>query len=155
MVSIFALDLSWKNNNYIYTNNDTFILPIILLWYTFIVRLMDFIVLTVDAKAYHRRFPWHCKIYLFRSRIIFKWVNAQRTLFLPPSQCLLFHSRSLKYEIARFSRKLLVSVWNFAFPVTYCSTFLLIQAVTSVTRALEQFVKPEQLDGENSYKCSK
>ncbi|KAF2976717.1 hypothetical protein EK904_009244 [Melospiza melodia maxima] len=30
-----------------------------------------------------------------------------------------------------------------------------IKAVTSVTRALEQFVKPEQLDGENSYKCSK
>ncbi|NXN35989.1 UBP42 hydrolase, partial [Rhinoptilus africanus] len=30
-----------------------------------------------------------------------------------------------------------------------------IKAVTTVTRALEQFVKPEQLDGENSYKCSK
>ncbi|KAM6299252.1 ubiquitin carboxyl-terminal hydrolase 42-like [Aegotheles albertisi] len=30
-----------------------------------------------------------------------------------------------------------------------------IEAVTSVTKALEQFVKPEQLDGENSYKCSK
>ncbi|KFP75253.1 Ubiquitin carboxyl-terminal hydrolase 42, partial [Acanthisitta chloris] len=30
-----------------------------------------------------------------------------------------------------------------------------IKAVTSVTRALEQYVKPEQLDGENSYKCSK
>uniref|UniRef100_A0A8C4VAU3 Ubiquitin carboxyl-terminal hydrolase n=1 Tax=Falco tinnunculus TaxID=100819 RepID=A0A8C4VAU3_FALTI len=30
-----------------------------------------------------------------------------------------------------------------------------IKAVTSVTKALEQFVKPEQLDGENSYKCSK
>uniref|UniRef100_A0A8C8EDP1 Ubiquitin carboxyl-terminal hydrolase n=1 Tax=Otus sunia TaxID=257818 RepID=A0A8C8EDP1_9STRI len=30
-----------------------------------------------------------------------------------------------------------------------------IKAVTSVTKALEQYVKPEQLDGENSYKCSK
>ncbi|KAM7091943.1 LOW QUALITY PROTEIN: ubiquitin carboxyl-terminal hydrolase 42 [Ciconia maguari] len=30
-----------------------------------------------------------------------------------------------------------------------------IKAVTSVTRALEQFVKPEQLDGENSYKWCK
>ncbi|XP_051488447.1 ubiquitin carboxyl-terminal hydrolase 42 isoform X1 [Apus apus] len=30
-----------------------------------------------------------------------------------------------------------------------------IKAVTSITRALEQYVKPEQLDGENSYKCSK
>ncbi|XP_068278574.1 ubiquitin carboxyl-terminal hydrolase 42 [Nyctibius grandis] len=30
-----------------------------------------------------------------------------------------------------------------------------IKGVTSVTKALEQFVKPEQLDGENSYKCSK
>ncbi|NWX51140.1 UBP42 hydrolase, partial [Steatornis caripensis] len=30
-----------------------------------------------------------------------------------------------------------------------------IKAVTCLTRALEQFVKPEQLDGENSYKCSK
>uniref|UniRef100_A0A8V5GWB2 Ubiquitin carboxyl-terminal hydrolase n=2 Tax=Melopsittacus undulatus TaxID=13146 RepID=A0A8V5GWB2_MELUD len=35
------------------------------------------------------------------------------------------------------------------------STFLFIQTVTSVTEALEQLVKPEQLDGENSYKCSK
>ncbi|XP_033921260.1 ubiquitin carboxyl-terminal hydrolase 42-like [Melopsittacus undulatus] len=30
-----------------------------------------------------------------------------------------------------------------------------IETVTSVTEALEQLVKPEQLDGENSYKCSK
>ncbi|NXF69286.1 UBP42 hydrolase, partial [Ciccaba nigrolineata] len=30
-----------------------------------------------------------------------------------------------------------------------------IKAVTCLTKALEQFVKPEQLDGENSYKCSK
>ncbi|NXL38667.1 UBP42 hydrolase, partial [Glaucidium brasilianum] len=30
-----------------------------------------------------------------------------------------------------------------------------IKAVTSLTKALEEFVKPEQLDGENSYKCSK
>ncbi|KAM9013900.1 LOW QUALITY PROTEIN: ubiquitin carboxyl-terminal hydrolase 42-like [Ara ararauna] len=30
-----------------------------------------------------------------------------------------------------------------------------IETVTSVTEALEQFVKPEQLGGENSYKCSK
>ncbi|XP_025939012.1 ubiquitin carboxyl-terminal hydrolase 42 isoform X3 [Apteryx rowi] len=30
-----------------------------------------------------------------------------------------------------------------------------IKAASSVTRALEQFVKPEQLDGENCYKCSK
>nr|XP_038042856.1 ubiquitin carboxyl-terminal hydrolase 42 isoform X4 [Anas platyrhynchos] len=30
-----------------------------------------------------------------------------------------------------------------------------IKAVSSVTRALELFVKPEQLDGENCYKCSK
>ncbi|KAG8513673.1 Ubiquitin carboxyl-terminal hydrolase 42 [Galemys pyrenaicus] len=31
----------------------------------------------------------------------------------------------------------------------------LSQAAQSVNKALEQFVKPEQLDGENSYKCSK
>ncbi|NXU58521.1 UBP42 hydrolase, partial [Turnix velox] len=30
-----------------------------------------------------------------------------------------------------------------------------IKGVTTLTRALEQFVKPEQLDGDNSYKCSK
>ncbi|OXB82707.1 UNVERIFIED_CONTAM: hypothetical protein H355_000405 [Colinus virginianus] len=30
-----------------------------------------------------------------------------------------------------------------------------IKTVSSVTKALEQFVKPEQLDGENCYKCSK
>ncbi|XP_033921267.1 ubiquitin carboxyl-terminal hydrolase 42-like [Melopsittacus undulatus] len=30
-----------------------------------------------------------------------------------------------------------------------------IETITSVTEALEQLVKPEQLDGENSYKCSK
>ena len=32
---------------------------------------------------------------------------------------------------------------------------LCLQAAQSVNKALEQFVKPEQLDGENSYKCSK
>lgn len=34
-------------------------------------------------------------------------------------------------------------------------TLLSPQAAQSVNKALEQFVKPEQLDGENSYKCSK
>lgn len=33
--------------------------------------------------------------------------------------------------------------------------FFSSQAAQSVNKALEQFVKPEQLDGENSYKCSK
>lgn len=33
--------------------------------------------------------------------------------------------------------------------------FFFSQAAQSVNKALEQFVKPEQLDGENSYKCSK
>ncbi|NXH14735.1 UBP42 hydrolase, partial [Bucco capensis] len=37
---------------------------------------------------------------------------------------------------------------------TFLDITLDIKTVTSVTRALEQFVKPEQLDGENSYKCS-
>lgn len=29
------------------------------------------------------------------------------------------------------------------------------QTAPSVSKALEQFVKPEQLDGENAYKCTK
>lgn len=33
--------------------------------------------------------------------------------------------------------------------------FLSIQTAPSVSKALEQFVKPEQLDGENAYKCTK
>lgn len=33
--------------------------------------------------------------------------------------------------------------------------FLLMQTALSVSKALEQFVKPEQLDGENAYKCTK
>ncbi|XP_065542556.1 ubiquitin carboxyl-terminal hydrolase 42-like [Lathamus discolor] len=37
----------------------------------------------------------------------------------------------------------------------FLSITLDIETVTSVTKALEQFVKPEQLGGENSYKCSK
>lgn len=37
----------------------------------------------------------------------------------------------------------------------YLDITLEIKAAQSVTKALEQFVKPEQLDGENSYKCSK
>jgi len=30
-----------------------------------------------------------------------------------------------------------------------------MQTAPSVPKALEQFVKPEQLDGENAYKCTK
>ncbi|XP_075851393.1 ubiquitin carboxyl-terminal hydrolase 42 isoform X1 [Microcebus murinus] len=37
----------------------------------------------------------------------------------------------------------------------YLDITLEIKAVQSVNKALEQFVKPEQLDGENAYKCSK
>lgn len=37
----------------------------------------------------------------------------------------------------------------------YLDITLEIKAAPSVNKALEQFVKPEQLDGENSYKCSK
>ncbi|XP_061213092.1 ubiquitin carboxyl-terminal hydrolase 42-like [Neopsephotus bourkii] len=37
----------------------------------------------------------------------------------------------------------------------FLSITLDIKTVTSVTKALEQFVKPEQLGGGNSYKCSK
>ncbi|XP_028913255.1 ubiquitin carboxyl-terminal hydrolase 42 isoform X2 [Ornithorhynchus anatinus] len=37
----------------------------------------------------------------------------------------------------------------------YLDIPLEIKAAQSVNKALEQFVKPEQLDGENSYKCSK
>ncbi|XP_006859921.1 PREDICTED: ubiquitin carboxyl-terminal hydrolase 42 [Chrysochloris asiatica] len=37
----------------------------------------------------------------------------------------------------------------------YLDITLEIKAAQSVNKALEQFVKPEQLDGENSYKCSK
>ncbi|XP_007940891.2 ubiquitin carboxyl-terminal hydrolase 42 [Orycteropus afer afer] len=37
----------------------------------------------------------------------------------------------------------------------YLDITLEIKAAQSVPKALEQFVKPEQLDGENSYKCSK
>ncbi|KAL1768657.1 ubiquitin carboxyl-terminal hydrolase 42 isoform X1 [Sigmodon hispidus] len=37
----------------------------------------------------------------------------------------------------------------------YLDITLEIKAAQSVTKALEQFVRPEQLDGENSYKCSK
>ncbi|XP_061329988.1 ubiquitin carboxyl-terminal hydrolase 42-like [Pezoporus flaviventris] len=37
----------------------------------------------------------------------------------------------------------------------FLSITLDIETVTSLTAALEQFVKPEQLDGVNSYKCSK
>lgn len=37
----------------------------------------------------------------------------------------------------------------------YLDIPLEIKAAQSVSKALEQFVKPEQLDGENAYKCSK
>ncbi|NXL44681.1 UBP42 hydrolase, partial [Podilymbus podiceps] len=37
----------------------------------------------------------------------------------------------------------------------YLDIGLDIKSVTTITKALEQYVKPEQLDGENSYKCSK
>lgn len=39
--------------------------------------------------------------------------------------------------------------------VMWCLCLFSSQAAQSVNKALEQFVKPEQLDGENSYKCSK
>ncbi|KAK6476076.1 ubiquitin carboxyl-terminal hydrolase 42 [Huso huso] len=37
----------------------------------------------------------------------------------------------------------------------YLDVALEIKTVQSITKALEQFVKPEQLDGENAYKCTK
>lgn len=37
----------------------------------------------------------------------------------------------------------------------YLDIPLEIKTAQNVNKALEQFVKPEQLDGENSYKCSK
>ncbi|KAL6036796.1 hypothetical protein STEG23_005448 [Scotinomys teguina] len=37
----------------------------------------------------------------------------------------------------------------------YLDITLEIKAAQSITKALEQFVKPEQLEGDNSYKCSK
>lgn len=54
-----------------------------------------------------------------------------------------------------FLRKLLVSVWLWEFPRAQGSPFSLLQAAASVTAALEDFVKPEHLDGENCFKCSK
>ena len=40
------------------------------------------------------------------------------------------------------------------FPAAQCSPFSLLQAASSVTGALEGFVRPERLEGENCYRCS-
>ncbi|KAM9591704.1 ubiquitin carboxyl-terminal hydrolase 17-like protein 6 [Morphnus guianensis] len=83
--------------------------------------------------------------------------NVQHhTLFLPPSgHCLRVHSASPQRQLPGSSCQLLVSVWARALPAAHCSPFSLLQAASSVTAALEDFVKPEQLDGENCFKCSK
>ncbi|KAM9592007.1 uncharacterized protein ACIBXB_005640 [Morphnus guianensis] len=91
------------------------------------------------------------------SGIQFPEGNVQHhTLFLPPSgHCLRVHSASPQRQLPGSSCQLLVSVWARALPAAHCSPFSLLQAASSVTAALEDFVKPEQLDGENCFKCSK
>ncbi|KAM9591702.1 ubiquitin carboxyl-terminal hydrolase 42-like [Morphnus guianensis] len=91
------------------------------------------------------------------SGIQFPEGNVQHhTLFLPPSgHCLRVHSASPQRQLPGSSCQLLVSVWARALPAAHCSPFSLLQAASSVTAALEDFVKPEQLDGENRFKCSK
>ncbi|KAF1406491.1 Ubiquitin carboxyl-terminal hydrolase 42, partial [Spheniscus humboldti] len=53
------------------------------------------------------------------------------------------------------SCQLLGSVWVRVLPRAQCSPFSLLQAASSVTATLEDFMKPEQLDGKNYFKCSK
>uniref|UniRef100_A0A8C5TFA7 USP domain-containing protein n=1 Tax=Malurus cyaneus samueli TaxID=2593467 RepID=A0A8C5TFA7_9PASS len=50
----------------------------------------------------------------------------------------------------QFSCQLLGNVWLRAFPAAQHPHFSLLQAVSSLTAALEDFVTPEHLDGENS-----
>lgn len=54
-----------------------------------------------------------------------------------------------------FSCQLLGNVWVRAFPAAQRAHFSLLQAASSLTAALEDFVTPEHLDGENCFKCSK
>lgn len=40
------------------------------------------------------------------------------------------------------------------FSAAHCAHLWLLQAASSLTAALEDFVRPEQLDGDNCYKCN-
>lgn len=83
--------------------------------------------------------------------------NVQHpTLLLPPSEhCLQVHGGSLQHQLQRSSCELLGNAWVRAFPTAQCIHFSLLQAASSLTGALEDFVTPEHLDGENCFKCSK
>lgn len=77
--------------------------------------------------------------------------NVQHhTLILPPSAQV--HGGSLQHQPQGFS-------WEMfglrAFPAAQRAHFSLPQAASSLTAALEEFVTPEHLDGDNCFKCDK
>lgn len=80
--------------------------------------------------------------------------NVQlHTLFLPPSGQA--HGGFSSTSATGVSCQLLGNVWVRAFPAAQPAHFSLLQAASSLTAALEDFVTPEHLDGENCFKCSK
>ncbi|XP_027560651.1 ubiquitin carboxyl-terminal hydrolase 42-like [Neopelma chrysocephalum] len=83
--------------------------------------------------------------------------NVQHhTLFLAPSgYSLHIRGGSPQHQLQGFSYQLLENVWARALPAAQCTHFSILQAASSLTAALEDFVTPEHLDGENCFKCSK
>ncbi|XP_029821850.1 ubiquitin carboxyl-terminal hydrolase 42-like [Manacus vitellinus] len=83
--------------------------------------------------------------------------NVQHhTLFLAPSgYSLQIHGGSPQHQLQGFSCQLLENVWARAFAVAQCTDFSILQAASSLPAALEDFVTPEHLDGENCFQCSK
>ncbi|KAI1230253.1 Ubiquitin carboxyl-terminal hydrolase 42, partial [Lamprotornis superbus] len=64
------------------------------------------------------------------------------------------HGGSLQHQLQGFSCQFLGVVRVREFPAAQCAHFSLLQAALSLTAALEDFVRPEHLDGENCYKCN-
>lgn len=56
-----------------------------------------------------------------------------------------------------FSSLIILQLKQVIFRVFSIANFLYVyfQTAQTLTKAFEQFVKPEQLDGDNAYKCSK
>ena len=76
--------------------------------------------------------------------------------FLPPfGHSLQGHGGSPQRHSPGSCGQLLLSAWARAFPPAQSSPFSPLQAASSVTAALEDFVKPERLAGENSFRCSR
>lgn len=83
-----------------------------------IITLISLMVPIIDDKVHCRCCPQYCKSICFKVRLLQMRCVLSVLVLLLSTQCVLDYSISPKQELARFSHKLLVSLWNFEFLLT-------------------------------------